>query len=135
MESTHGTSTEAPATVVQLPAPFLNDAGSIQNLLEEPCGSVAIIKSDANTFRACHYHKEDHHYLYVLSGRIHYYERPVGGLTDQFQGLPPLQCLPRVWGKYRIVYPGQMIFTPPMLEHLLHFVEPTEMISMSKLTR
>jgi quercetin dioxygenase-like cupin family protein len=107
-------------TRAALPPPFINAAGSIQNLLEEPCGGVAIIHSKAGSIRSQHYHRTDSHYLYVLSGRMLYFERPVGS-----KELPePVE-----------VRAGQMVFTPPLVEHATSFDEDTVLVSMSKNAR
>lgn len=103
-----------------LPSPFFNDAGSIQNLLEQPCGGVAIIHSKAGSIRSQHFHKTDAHWLFVLSGKMHYFERPVGASE-----MP--QCV--------VVSAGEMIYTPSMVEHATSFPVDTVLVSMSKRAR
>ena len=103
-----------------LPVPFVNIAGCIQNIVEEPCGSVAIITSVAGSFRSAHYHKTDHHYLYVVQGEMRYGSRPVGSDADI------------EWETFEA---GELCFTPPMTEHYTEFSVDTVLISMSKLTR
>ena len=105
----------------ELPAPFVNDTGVIQNILEQQCGSVAIISSKAGSSRSHHYHKTDEHWLYVLVGSMWYFAREHGDTR------PAKLCA--------IVGPGQMIHTGPMVEHVTHFPADTVMVSMSKLTR
>lgn len=107
-------------TRVKLPSSFINGAGRIQNLCEHEIGGVAIIESLGGSIRSNHYHKEDWHYLYVLSGRMHYFERPAGS-----QEAPVATR----------VSEGQMVFTPPMTEHAVWFTETTVIVSMSKLSR
>lgn len=109
-----------PVRVVPLPPCFINAAGSIQNLLEQPCGGVSIIRSRAGSIRSQHYHREDSHFLYVLSGCMHYYERPVGSTEKP----APV-----------IVKAGEMVFTPAMVEHATVFPEDTVLVSMSKRAR
>lgn len=106
-----------PAGLVDLPEPYVNDSGTIQNLLERPCGGVAIIESYAGAVRSLHYHREDGHWLHVLSGEMHYYERPVGATEWPAEPL--------------VVRPGQCVFTPPMLEHKTVFPVDTVLVSMS----
>lgn len=106
--------------LVPLDAPFLNPAGSIQNVLLRPCTSVAVIRSLAQTLRANHYHRSDWHYSYVLSGEVLYFERPVGA-----QGVPP----PLIFRA------GEMFFTPPMVEHCMAFREDTVFMTMAKNVR
>lgn len=100
-----------------MPPAYINAAGSIQNLLEEPCGGVAVIRSRAGSVRSQHYHLTDAHWLYVLSGQMHYFERPVGSKETP----EPI-----------LVQAGEMIYTPSMVEHATSFSEDTVLISMSK---
>ena len=103
-----------------LPPMFINAAGSIQNLLEKPCGGVAVIRSKAGSIRSQHYHLTDSHYLYVLSGCMHYYQREIGE-----KSVPaPI-----------VVKAGEMVYTPPLVEHATLFPEDTVLVSMSKHAR
>lgn len=108
-------------TLAILPAPFVNDAGKIQNLLElyedeDPVRGVAIIESKAGSRRSSHYHKRNGHWLYVVSGSMLYTERRFGSGTVL---------------KYT-VRPGEMVFTPPQVEHWTEFKEDTVLVSLSK---
>src|SRR3990167_5380907 len=94
----------------KLPPIFLNESGYIQNLVEHECSGVAVIRSKAGAIRADHFHATDWHYLYVISGHVHYFERPAG--SDE---------KPR----HREFGAGDLIFTGPMMEHVLYFPEPT----------
>lgn len=108
---------ELPASgPVRLSPAFINAAGSIQNILERPCGGVAIIESKAGAERSNHYHREDGHWLYVISGAMLYYERRVGDV---------------VYPSPMIVRAGQCVFTPPMVEHKTVFPVDTVLLSMS----
>jgi uncharacterized RmlC-like cupin family protein len=106
-------------SIVPLPPIYVNAAGSIQNLVERECGGVALIRSKAGSKRSSHHHKTDWHYLYVQSGRMHYRERAVGSET-----------VLEFW-----VGPGQMVYTPPLVDHWTDFEEDTVMISVSRLSR
>lgn len=106
--------------IVPLPPPYVDDRGTIQNILLQSVNSVVIIDSKAGTVRANHYHKTDWHYCYVVRGRIRYYERPIGS-----KDMPdPLD-----------LGPGSLFFTPPMVEHAMVFTEDTEFLTLSKNTR
>jgi len=105
---------------VPLNEPFVNENGYIQNLILSPVTSVACIESFADTIRANHYHKTDWHYSYVISGKIVYYERPVGETE-----IPD----PRIFG------PNQMFFSPPMVEHVMYFPEDTVFVTLAKNVR
>lgn len=105
---------------VPLDTPFINENGIIQNLVLKPMTSVAIIDSNAGTMRANHYHKTDWHYSYVVSGRILYFERPVGS-----KEIP----------EPRIFLAREMFFTPPMKEHVMVFPMETVFITMARNVR
>jgi quercetin dioxygenase-like cupin family protein len=107
--------------IVPLDDPFVDERGKIQNLLNTAINGAAIITSKAGTVRSNHWHRSDWHYLYVVSGSMKYYERPVD--TD-FQD-----------GKSYIVAAGEMVFTPPNFIHKTEFIEDTTMISFSKRNR
>ncbi len=98
--------------------PALADArGSIQPILERFMQSALLIHSKKGALRANHYHKTDWHYCYVLSGAIHYYHRPRGSARA-----PELL----------LVKAGQMVFTPPMIEHAMKFHEETSFLTLSR---
>lgn len=103
--------------VVPLDEPFRNESGSIQNLVLERFTSAAIIHSLAGSMRSNHYHKTDWHYMYVANGEMVYYWRPVGD--------------PRA-PKQRRFQAGEMMFTPPMMEHAVFFPAHTTLITFAK---
>jgi len=105
---------------VPLDPPFVNENGSIQNLLLNGCQSVAAITSRKGAVRANHVHRTDHHYAYVASGRVLYFERAVGSAE-----IPQ----PKSYG------PGEMFFTPPMREHAMLFAEETTILTFAKRVR
>ena len=108
--------------IVPLDESFLDDRGSIQNLLNTPMQCASIIISKAGSVRSNHWHKEDFHYLYVMSGSMEYYERDVGMPVDPKQ-------------KPLIVTAGQMVFTPPNVVHKTIFLQDTVLLSFSKRNR
>jgi quercetin dioxygenase-like cupin family protein len=60
---------------VPLDDPFVNESGAIQNLVLKPVGGMAVITTKAGALRSNHYHRTDWHYIYVVSGRVLYFER------------------------------------------------------------
>lgn len=126
---------------VQLPQSCDSSAGKIQNLVEHAVGGVGIIHSRKDSVRANHWHREDWHYLFVVSGGFEYEEWDPKGIAPSRMALaisaaaivgkpiPPDETL------YLTVGPGQMIFTPPNRAHRLRFTEDTVMVSVSKLNR
>lgn len=116
---------------IDVPPPFIDARGSIRNLLSVPksafydrdiandakIGNVALIKSKRGAVRSNHYHKEDWHYLYVISGRMLYFERAVGE-----KRIPV--------GEW--VSEGRMIFTRANMEHAVLFLEDSEILSLAR---
>lgn len=107
---------------IELPPTHRDPRGSIQNLLEldaldMPVRGVALITSRARTTRSNHYHRTDSHWLYVLSGSVHYWERALG--EPQYPRDP-------------IVYQaGDMFFTGPLIHHRTYFPVETVLLSLS----
>ncbi len=108
--------------IVPLDKPFVDDRGSIQNLLNTNINGAAIIISKAGSIRSNHWHCRDFHYLYVVSGSMEYYERPVGEPKDPNK-------------KPLLVKAGQMVFTPPKMVHKTIFLEDTILLSFSRRNR
>jgi dTDP-4-dehydrorhamnose 3,5-epimerase-like enzyme len=102
---------------VPLDAPFVNQNGTIQNLLLERFTSAALISSVRGAIRANHYHKTDWHYSYVVSGVIEYFWRPVGS---------------RDRPKHARFPAGTMFFSPPMVEHAMFFPEESAFVTFAK---
>ena len=107
-------------TTVPLETAFVDDRGYIQPLVEAVMSSALMIYSKKGTVRANHYHRTDWHYCYVLSGTMEYYYRPTGSKE------PPERV---------IVKAGQMVFTPPMIDHAMKFPEDTVFLTLSRNAR
>ena len=105
---------------ISLPDNHSDERGFIQILLHEHKGSIVVIDTVPHVERANHYHKDDFHYSYIISGEIVYYERPVGS-TD----LP----------KRYFFKKGDLFYTGPMIEHCMYFEVPTVFIAMGGKTR
>jgi len=106
--------------ICPLPEPYADARGAIQMLIDFPIGSVHVITSRAGAIRANHYHKEDDHHCYLASGRIEYYDRPAGSAA------PP---------RLTVIEPGQMFYSPPMVEHAMKFTEDSVFYVFAKLRR
>lgn len=106
--------------VIVRPSPSFVDArGSITNIHVGPSETVSLIRSLAGTFRSKHYHQRDSHILYVLEGRMVYWERELDG----------------EYSEPKTVEQGEAIFTGPLLVHQTYFPVNTVLLSMSKLPR
>lgn len=92
--------------IVSLEKPHRDARGAIQKLIGFPIGSVHVINSKKGTVRANHYHKKDDHYCYLASGRMNYYWRPAGSTAKP---------------KKVVIKPGQLFYSPPLVEHAMEF--------------
>ena len=103
--------------LVPLETPHVDDRGAIQPLVDLMMRSAVLITSKKGAVRANHYHKTDWHYCYVLEGCIEYHHRACGS------DAPP---------EVLRVESGQMVFTPPMVEHGMRFPEDTVFLTLSR---
>ena len=103
--------------LVNLEKPFVDLRGSIQPLVDSIMRSAVMIHSKAGSLRANHYHKTDWHYCYVISGKIQYYYKELNSAK-----MPELL----------IVEKGNMVFTPPLVEHCMKFPEDTLFLTLSR---
>ena len=103
--------------IIDLEKPFRDDRGEIQPIVDAMMRSAVMIHSRAGSMRANHYHKTDWHYCYVISGEIDYYHRKTNS------------SLPK---KKITVKKGQMVFTPPMVDHAMVFNVETTFLTLSR---
>ena len=108
------------STLISLDAAFTDARGAIQPLVEGGFASAQLISSKSGSIRANHYHKEDWHYCYMVSGAMRYWFRDVGATDTP-------TCIE--------VGAGQMIFTPPMEEHAMEFTEDSVFINFANRQR
>jgi dTDP-4-dehydrorhamnose 3,5-epimerase-like enzyme len=106
--------------IVPVPPPFQDERGAIHNLVEAPFGSVLLISSKAGAIRANHFHKTDYHYCWLQSGRMIYYQRPVGS-KDEPEAVT--------------IEAGQVFYTPPMHEHAMRFTEDSVFLCFARNSR
>ena len=96
---------------------FVDERGTIKNILERPLRHVAIITSKAGTIRGNHYHPRDEQYIYVVSGSFESYS-----YDTRFQGIEP---------KKQIFREGDLIFTPPLVAHAYKYLEDTVFLNLT----
>ena len=106
--------------MVDLASPFADARGSIQPLVAGDFKAAQLITSKAGTVRANHYHKDDSHHMYIVSGAFDYYYRPTGS-----SAAPVCQR----------VNAGEMVYTPPMYDHAVKFIEDTTFINFASCDR
>lgn len=104
------------APTVELPAPFVDARGAIQTLVQADIQAVQVITSKAGAIRANHYHRADWHYMYLVSGTMKYFWRPVG-----------LKIEP----KFLLVHAGQLVYTPPLVEHAVEYLEDSMFMNIA----
>ncbi len=101
---------------------FVDARGVIAKILDDGktnIKSILYITGKKGTVRANHYHKQDTHYVYILSGKMEYFEKPLKGGTVE-----------RV-----VLKKGDMIFSPARKIHAFRFLENTEWIVLSTMSR
>ena len=103
--------------LVNLEKPFVDLRGSIQPLVDSIMKSAVMIQSKAGSLRANHYHKTDWHYCYVISGKIEYYYKELNS---------------NITPELLIVEKGNMVFTPPLVEHCMKFPDDTLFLTLSR---
>ena len=103
--------------VVKLEKPFVDARGEIQPLVDMMMESAVIIESKKGSLRTNHFHRTDWHYCYIISGAIDYHHRPTGSTAS-----------PEVLS----VRQGEIVFTPPMVDHGMTFPEDTVFLTLSR---
>ncbi len=118
MTRPHAPAPKPPAggPLVRLPPPFVDVRGAIQTLIQGDIAAVQMITSKAGSIRANHYHRADWHYMYIVSGTMTYFYRAAGS-KDKPQSL--------------IVKAGEMVYTPPLVEHAVEYLEDSMFINMA----
>lgn len=99
-----------------------DDRGVIEELVNGDFHIVLRTTQVKGSVRANHYHKQDSHIGYLVSGKLQYMTRPL----RQAQGKPVLDEKAPVT-KY-IIKPGQMFYTPPMLVHATVALEDSDVL-------
>ena len=103
-------------TLKHLDAAFTDARGEIHNLFEGPISHVAMITSKEGSVRANHYHKEDHQYIYLVSGAYDSHSCNVA-TPEQKQVLQ--------------AKPGDIIYTPPYTAHAQKFTADSVFLAFS----
>ena len=106
--------------IVALEPPFVDPRGQIIPLVDLPMESCVLIHSKKGTVRANHYHQTDWHFCYVFSGAIEYLHRPHGSSAKP---------------EKVTIRPGQLFFTPPLVDHQMVFIEDTTFLVLGRNSR
>lgn len=114
--------------IVKNIVPEFSDArGGITKILDDgktTIKSVLFISSTKGSVRANHYHKEDGHYVYMLTGKMEYFEAP---LKD---GQPDHSKMEQAE-----LSQGDMVFSGPMVAHAMRFLEDTTWVVLALKSR
>lgn len=94
---------------------YFDKNGSIKNLFFAPVNQVAIIESKKGAVRSNHWHKVGWHWLYLISGKMEYFERDLDGSNSIT----------------KTIGPGEMVFTGPNKVHKTVFLEDTVMLNFT----
>ena len=106
--------------IIPLRTPFVDERGEILNLADVSFTSASVIRSVKGAVRGNHYHKTDYHYCWLQSGGLIYLARPAGSAQ------PPTQ---------HVIRPGQLFYSPPMVEHAMHFTADSVMVVLARNNR
>ena len=99
--------------------------GQIVNILEEKkfadIANILVIDSKKGTVRANHYHKKDSHYMYLIKGKLRYSVKNMNKKGAQLKSV--------------IVRAGEMVYTPPMVAHVVEFLEDSLFLALATRSR
>ena len=106
--------------LIKIPQTFTDGRGTIMNIADGSLGDVAFITSLSGSIRANHFHKQDWHLTFLITGGMNY----------------EWQDSKREKGKkLTIVTSGQLIFTPSNTPHKMTFTQDSTFIAISRLNR
>jgi hypothetical protein len=93
-----------------------DERGQIVSLCDNNIKNISYIYSKKNTIRSNHYHKNDWHLIYVMSGYFYYFCKQLNS---------------RKINKF-IIKKNFCVFTPPLEIHCTYFPVNTKLIVASK---
>ena len=100
--------------IITVKPSFVDNRGVITNILEEPTNSVVLITCKKGAIRANHYHKEDSHWSYLVSGKMEYYEKRPSGQLEM-----------------ATIEAGQMVYSAPGVPHAMKFLEASVFFALT----
>ena len=102
--------------LIPMDKPYIDGRGAIQPLVAGGFESAQLITCNKGAVRANHYHKKDWHYCYMVYGAMRYYSRPAG--SDESP-------------TWILVTAGQTVYTPPMEDHAMEFLEDSAFVNFA----
>jgi dTDP-4-dehydrorhamnose 3,5-epimerase-like enzyme len=103
---------------------FVDERGYISRIIDEKkcrISCILYIVRKKGSRGAGHYHKKDAHYVYVLSGKIKRSEKNMNYKNSKIVS--------------KILKPGDLIFTPPMVAHSDLFLEDSIILAFTTKNR
>ncbi len=97
---------------------FVDARGAISKVLDDKglaIKSILHITSKKGSIRSNHYHKKDSHYCFLVSGKLEWHEKPVGGGEISIA----------------ILGAGDLVYTPPMTIHAVRALEDSEFFAFA----
>lgn len=91
--------------------------GSIIKVMEGKITSVLVIPSKKGAVRANHYHKQDTHYAYMISGKMRYTVKDLSKKRARKQSV--------------ILNSGDLVYTPAMTVHAMEFLEDSVFLALT----
>jgi oxalate decarboxylase/phosphoglucose isomerase-like protein (cupin superfamily) len=102
--------------IIAMDKAFKDARGAIQPLVSGGFESAQLITCKKGAVRANHYHKADWHYCYMVYGSMRYYTRPTGSAEEP---------------SWVLVTAGQTVYTPPMEDHAMEFLEDSAFVNFA----
>ncbi|MBI2034167.1 MAG: cupin domain-containing protein [Candidatus Levybacteria bacterium] len=98
---------------------YTDDRGEMSHLLEGNTvfTSALLITCKKGSIRANHYHKHDTHYSFLLEGKMEYYYRNHNAKNKKLHEV--------------IVEKGEIVHTPPMVEHAMKFLQDSVFLALT----
>ena len=97
--------------------PAIKDVrGEITNVFEGRIEHIALITSKKGTVRANHYHKQDHQFIYLVSGAFESHSVDINN-TSKRQVLE--------------IKPGDIVETPALIAHAQKFTEDSVFLALT----
>lgn len=98
---------------------FTDDRGELSHLIPQDAKiqGVLLITCKKGAIRANHYHKKDSHYSYMLKGSMEYTWRDHDSKNTKKHSV--------------IVKKGEVVYSPPMVDHAMRFLEDSEFIAFA----
>ena len=91
--------------------------GSIIKVIEGKITSVLVIPSKKGAVRANHYHKQDTHYVYLVSGKMRYTIKDLSNKRSRKQSV--------------VLNPGDLVYTPSMTAHAMEFLKDSVFLALT----